>query len=163
MLEVWLSWESLRACRWAAFLLRLRLFPMLPLPKLRMRFGGRPLLPLLKGIVGLSEHKDQHLCKRLGQSARHKKSIFSKLYVFYPELFSTLAQWYGMQLLRIIPLRSYERFSRKTIFVGFRGFLIWGTSVEKLEMSDKCIWPDIHTQRNSMVVPRTCSFFYVVR
>ena len=105
-----------------------------------------------------------HFCQMNGSNQpdfRHEKSIFSKLYVFYPELFSTLAQWYGMQLLRIIPLRSYERFSRKTIFVGFRGFLIWGTSVEKLEMSDKCIWPDIHTQRNSMVVPRTCSFFYV--
>ena len=48
MLEVWLSWESLRACRWAAFLYWLRVFPMLPLPKLRMRFGERaPPLPLL--------------------------------------------------------------------------------------------------------------------
>ena len=52
---------------------------------------------------------------------RHEKSIFSKLYVFYPELFSTLTQWHGVQLLCIIPSRSYQRFSRNTIFVKWMG------------------------------------------
>ena len=48
----------------------------------------------------------------------HKKLIFSKLYFFSRNIFSVLARWHSVQLLRIIPTRFYRQFSRNSIFVG---------------------------------------------